>query len=314
MATAEQQGTIDQSEGLVQSNYPGTVALDNVEGSSPAEATLFGSPKLRETKDSFLSFVIRTMTELKSTKFALASFVVNNLRRRYRRSVLGFAWSLLNPLLTMAVMTLVFSLLFRNDPRSFAIFVFTGLLPWTFITDAITSGSQSIIASESFLKKVYIPKIFFPLVAVATEGLNFTFSLGSLMIIGLFLGMQVKITLFMVPFAIILLFLFVFAVSLILSVATVYFRDLTHIIRVVLGAMVYAVPVIYSIEQVPPEFRWGLLINPVYYFIELFHLLIFKGQVPQLDSWAIPMAITAVTMVLALYVLMKKEKDIIFRL
>lgn len=265
-------------------------------------------------RESFLTFVQRVILELKSTKFALASFVVNNLRRRYRRSVLGFAWSLLNPLITMAVMTTVFAMLFKHDPRSFAIFVFTGLLPWTFFCDAITSGSQAIIASEAFLKKVYIPKMFFPLVAVATEGVNFTLSLASLMFIGLFLGMKISLGLLLLPVAIALISLFTFSLALILAVTTVYFRDLTHIIRVVLGAMFYVIPIIYPVEQVPIQYRWGLYVDPIYYFLQLFRILIYDGRLPALIDWVIPTVITAAVLMMALYVLMKKEKDLIFRL
>lgn len=145
-----------------------------------------------EQKESVFGYTCRSLAELRNIKFALASFVVNNLRRRYRRSVLGFAWSLLNPLLTMAVMTAVFSLLWHSNPRSFGVYVFTGLLPWTYITDSIMVGSQSLVQSEAFLKKVYIPKSFFPLVAVSTETANFAFSLASLVLLAMIVGVQMK--------------------------------------------------------------------------------------------------------------------------
>src|SRR5262249_53579381 len=156
----------------------------------------------------------------------------------------------------------VFSLLFHRSPQQFAIFLFTGLLPWIFITDSVTSGSQSIVNAEPFLKKVYIPKIFFPLVGVGTEAVNFCLSLSSLMLLGLFLGMQISPALLLVPFAITLLCLFNFGVTLFLAVATVYFRDLTHIIKIVLGALFYLVPVVYPLDQIPEKYRYLFLLNP----------------------------------------------------
>lgn len=267
-----------------------------------------------DKKESIFGYTCRCLAELKNIKFALASFVVNNLRRRYRRSVLGFAWSLLNPLLTMAVMTAVFSLLWHSNPKSFGVYVFTGLLPWTYITDSIMMGSQSLVQSEAFLKKVYIPKSFFPLVAVSTETANFAFSLASLMLLAAIVGVHMNWTVLLVPAAIALLFLFNFSVTLILAVATVYFRDLTHIIKVGLSTVFYLVPIIYNLDMVPEKYRVLFLLNPVFYFIDLFRALIYVGQVPDATRWAIPGLITLITLTIAFYTLKKTDKDLIYRL
>ena len=264
--------------------------------------------------ESFVAFLARVAKELQCVKFALTSFIVNNLRRRYRRSMLGFAWSLLNPLFTMLVMTAVFSLLFHRDPRAFSVFLFTGLLPWTFINDSITNGSQSIVVAEPFLKKVYIPKVFFPLVTVGTEGVNFCLSLVSMIVLGLCLGMQVGPTLLLVPLAIALLCIVTFSIALLLSVATVYFRDLTHIIKIILGAVFYLVPILYPLEQIPAHFRGFFLLNPIYYFINLFRITINECRVPTLIEWAIPLAFTVGSLVVCMYILMKTERDLIYRL
>ncbi len=267
-----------------------------------------------DTKESILGYTCRVLGELRNIKFALASFVVNNLRRRYRRSVLGFAWSLLNPLLTMAVMTAVFSLLWHANPKSFGVYVFTGLLPWTYITDSIMMGSQSLVQSEAFLKKVYIPKSFFPLVAVSTETANFVFSLASLMLMAVIVGVHMNWTVLLVPAAVALLFLFNFSVTLILAVATVYFRDLTHIIKVGLSTLFYLVPIIYNLDMVPEKYRVLFLLNPVFYFIDLFRALIYVGEMPDVTRWAIPTLITLVTLSIAFYTLKKTDKDLIYRL
>lgn len=267
-----------------------------------------------EKNESTFGYTCRAIGELQNIKFALASFVINNLRRRYRRSVLGFAWSLLNPLLTMAVMTAVFSLLWHANPKLFGVYVFTGLLPWTYITDSITMGSQSLVQSEAFLKKVYIPKSFFPLVAVSTETANFAFSLASLMVMALIAGVHMNWTVLLVPAAIGLLFLFNFSVTLILSIATVYFRDLTHIIKVGLSTLFYLVPIIYNLDMVPEKYRVLFLLNPIFYFIDLFRSLIYVGVMPDATHWAIPSIITAVTLSIAFYTLKKTDKDLIYRL
>lgn len=273
------------------------------------ERTIQGS-----SGESFISFAKRTLLELTNIKFALASFVVNNLRRRYRRSVLGFAWSLLNPIMTMCVMTAVFSMLFHQDPRSFGVYVFTGLLPWSFFNDSVLAGSGSITGAESFLKKVYIPKLFFPLVTVSTEGANFAFSFVALVLLSTVLGTQLSWSIFLVVPIFALLFLFSFSCALFFSIATVYFRDLAHILRVGLGALFYTVPIVYPTTVVPERFQYLYAFHPISRFAELFRISVCEGKTPGLDVWIAPIVATVLVFVIALYTLKKTERDIIFRL
>lgn len=263
---------------------------------------------------SFFDFVIRTLTELKYVKFAFASFVINGLRRRYQRSVLGFAWSLLNPLLMMIVLTTVFSLLFNRDPKSYGVFIFTGMVPWAFVSESIISSCLSITHAENFMKKVYIPKIFFPLVTVTTELINFIFSLVSMLCLGLFLGLQIKWSIVLLPAAMLLTYLFVFGISLTMAVATVYFRDLAHLVRVLLSCFFYLIPIVYPISAIPKKYESFFMANPFSYFIMLFRKIIYYGEVPTLKEWLMPTAIACITLLMGFYVLMKREKDIIFRL
>jgi len=263
---------------------------------------------------SFPVYVFRTLNEMRYIKFAFSSFVINNLRRRYQRSVLGFAWSLLSPLLMMVVMTAVFSLLFHRDPKTYGIFVFSGMLPWQFMSECIAASCTSITTAEAFMKKVYIPKIFFPLVTVSTEFINFALSLVSMIFLTLFVGYQLHWTLLLLPLAMAVTFLFTFGVGLAVSVLTVYFRDFTHLVRVVLSCFFYLIPIVYPLSLVPEKYRTIFQLNPFTYFIHLFRQLIYDGQVPSLQDWLIPLGISIVVSLLGMIILMKKEKDIIFRL
>jgi ABC-type polysaccharide/polyol phosphate export permease len=302
-----------------------------------SDAVLVGDPKLLESLDpatmhrpdidnrmddvwanppkvSFLNYIIRAVSELKYVKFAFASFVINGLRRRYQRSVLGFAWSLLNPLLMMIVLTTVFSLLFDRDPKSYGVFIFTGMVPWAFVNESIVSSCLSITHAENFMKKVYIPKIFFPLVTVTTELINFIFSLVSMLCLGLFLGLQIKWSILLLPAAILLTYLFVFGISLTMAVTTVYFRDLSHLVRVLLSCFFYLIPIVYPISAIPKKYEPFFMANPFSYFIMLFRKIIYYGEVPTAKEWLMPAAIACAALLMGFYVLMKREKDIIFRL
>lgn len=270
--------------------------------------------KAPPSNEFLLPYIWRTVNELRYVKFALASFVVNSLRRRYQRSVLGFAWSLLNPLLMMVVLTTVFSLIFNRDPKTYGIFIFTGMLPWTFISESIASSCSSITSAENFMKKVYIPKIFFPLVTVSTEFINFGLSLISMMALALLVGLHLSWTILLLPVAMIVTFFFAFGISLALAVGTVYFRDIAHFVRVILSCFFYLIPIVYPLSAVPEKYVKFFAANPFSHFINLYREIIYYGTAPSMKEWAQVLVFTTLSLLLGFYVLKQKEKDIIFRL
>jgi ABC-type polysaccharide/polyol phosphate export permease len=307
--TAQERAPLNAADQALMEESFGTVAA--LTGATQEQA---GNVATTPAKTSFIRFTIRAVNELRYVKFALVSFVINNLRRRYQRSFLGFAWSLLNPLLMMIVLTSVFSLLFHRDPRTYSIYVFTGMLPWTFISDSIQIGSLSITSAEGFMKKVYVPKIFFPLVAISTEAINFILSMVSMMFLALFVGLKLHLVLLLLPAAILVTFLYTFGIVLALAVATVYFRDLTHLVRVVLTSFFYLIPIVYPISAVPEKYAVFFQSNPFSYFINLYRQIIFYGVAPSFEEWAVPIALSIFTLGIGFYILMKRDRDIIFRL
>lgn len=263
---------------------------------------------------NYFCFVLETLQELERFKFALASFVINNLRRRYRRSLLGFAWSLLNPICMMIVLTVVFGSMFKRDMTSYGLYIFSGMLPWTFIQTAVLTGSGSIIGFETFLKRVYIPKAFFPLVNLGTETFNFVLSLVSLFIVAALVGFKMHLTVLLLPAVIGLTFLFAFGLVLNFAIATLYFRDLAHILGVAFQVLFYTTPIIYPITQLPKSIQGICYLNPIYHFILLFRAVIYDGRCPSALEWTIAITLTFIALCLAFYVLKRTEKDLIFRL
>ena len=138
--------------------------------------------------------------------------------------------------------------------------------------------------------------------------------LSSLMILGLILGMPIGLSLLSLPFALAILYVFNFGAALFLAISTVYFRDLTHITRQLLQAVFYLVPICYPLNAVPPKFLVLFKINPFYYFINLFRIIIYQGQFPQPKDWLIPSVISVLVLILGFSLLKRTEKDIIFRL
>lgn len=247
-------------------------------------------------------------------KDCVPTFVINNLRRRYQRSVLGFFWSLLNPLLMMTIMTVVFSVFFKKNPGDFALYVFSGLLPWSFMSATMTTGCGSIVEAESYLKKLPVPKLIFPMVHVATEATNFVLSLLALAILGAALGLPFQATAFLIPLAVVPIVAFTFGITMLLAVITVYFRDIAHIVGVSLAGIFYLTPILYPISAVPERFREWYQLNPFFQEFNLLRALIVDGRLPSAPEWFSAITLSVVAVTCGLFVYLWRERDIVYRL
>ena len=274
------------------------------------QLAVFDSSESRELNN----FLLRNARELIKYRHVLYNLVNTNLRARYRRSVIGFFWSLLNPLFTMMILAVVFSTIYKLPFADFGIYIFSGLLPWSLISNGILSGSTSLVGAEGYLKKVYVPKMIFPIATVGVEAVNFLFSLVSLSVLALFLGARVSWGLLFLPVALLCTVLFVLVIILIVSIVNVYFRDLFHILQIVFTGLFYLVPIIYKKELLIGDLSIILKLNPFVYFIELFHQIIYEAKIPNVNLWLTCGALMLVTLIVGLLVFRSKEKELIYRL
>ena len=261
-----------------------------------------------------IEFLSRNIREIIVYRYALYNFVSTNLSSRYRRSTIGFLWSLLNPLFTMVIMAVVFSSLYKVKFAQFSLYLFSGILPWNLITSSLLGGSMSIILAENYLKKVYIPKIVFPIVTLGVEVVNFLFSLTSLFVVAFFLGAKFGWSLLLLPIALLLLALFLFGIIMLLSMLTIFFRDLSHILQIALLGLFYLTPIIYPATLLSDNLLMLIKFNPFFHFITLFHFIIYEAKAPGLFEWSICIVLTIVSLVFGLIVFQKNEKDVIYRL
>lgn len=257
---------------------------------------------------------MKKIIELYNFREVLMNFAIQDLKVRYKRSFFGFLWSLLNPILTMTVTSIVFSAIMRFELNNFVIFLFSGLLPWSFISISIDSSTNSLINAEGFIKKVYLPKMIFPISLVLANFINMVLSMIALFIILIFIGAKVTLTLFYLPISLLLLFFFVCGLSMILSVAAVYFRDVRHLIGVITGALFYLTPILYPLDYIPDKYAKFIEWNPFYYFIQLFRFPIYQGDIPYVSTLFICLGLTIGTFSIGYYVLVKKEKLLVHRL
>lgn len=265
-------------------------------------------------KISMMEFLSRNLREIVIYRYALYNFVSTTLSSRYRRSAVGFLWSLLNPLFTMMIMAVVFSSLYQLPFAQFSLYLFSGLLPWNLITSSLLGGSMSLINAEGYLKKVYIPKLVFPLVTLGVEMTNFLFSLVSLFILAFFFGAKFGWSLLMLPIALLLLSMFLLGIILSLSILNVFFRDLSHILQIGLLGLFYLTPVLYPVALISSKLMAFIRFNPFYYFITLFHLVVYEATFPSWFEWLVCTGLAVISLFLGIIVFQKKEKDVIYRL
>lgn len=260
------------------------------------------------------NFLLRNIHDLFTYRFVLYNLISTNLRARYRRSTIGFLWTLINPLFTMTILAVVFSTIYKLPFADFGVYIFSGLLPWNLILNSILNGSMSLIAAEGYLKKVYVPKLIFPIATVGVEAANFLFSLTSLFLLALFLGARASWGLLFLPLALILTLLFILGIILIAAIITVYFRDLFHILQIVFVGLFYLVPIIYKKEFFGSDLLIVLQLNPFFYFIQLFQQIIYEARIPDASLWLTCSILMIVSLTIGLLVFKLKEKDVIYRL
>jgi len=222
--------------------------------------------------------------ELVRYKDLLRLLIATNIKARYKRSVLGVAWTLLSPLLTMIVITIAFSAIFRFSVPNYPVYVLAGLVFYGFFQESTTQSMNSLVWGSTLLKKVYIPAAVFPIAAVGTAVVNLGLSLVPLLLITLFFKQPLNWTLLFVPAAMVMAAIFSLGVGLILSSIAVVFSDVVEMWGVIVRALFYLTPVMYPEEIVPERFIWLVKINPLYHMMLCWREPIYRGALPPLDS------------------------------
>ncbi len=200
----------------------------------------------------------------------IRNLVAKELKVRYKRSVLGFLWVLLNPLFVMLILYFVFSGIFSMNTENYVAYLLCGILFWNFFAQGTATSMQGFVGNASLIRKIYVPKLVFPISLNLSALVNFGFSLIPLSLVVFVTGSPVSPYLPVLPLVVLLGFLFCLGVSLFLSTAMVFFRDTQYIYEVILLGWMYATPIFYPADIVPERFQWLLQINPLYAYVTLF--------------------------------------------
>ncbi len=214
-------------------------------------------------------------------KDLLKELVVRDVKLKYRRSFLGYVWSVLNPLLIMIVMTVVFSTMFSRNIENFPVYLFTGQLLFNFMNISTNQAITSITSNAALLKKIYLPKYIFVFSKITSGLVDFLFSCVALVLVMLVTRAHFSWYCLLFPFVILQLYIFCLGLGLFLAQANVFFRDIQYIYSAVTTAWIYVTPIFYPMEEVSSQLQWLIRrLNPMWFYIGQFRDLVYYGRMP----------------------------------
>ena len=239
--------------------------------------------------------------------------VQRDIVARYKRSFLGVAWTLLNPLGMMLVMTIVFSQLFHSV-IGYPTYILTGLIAWTFFSQSTSSSLQQTVWGSALLHRIYVPRTIFVIAAIGTGLVNLILSFIPLVVIMFITAIPLRGSIVFLPVAILLLASFSLGIGLLLSTITMYFPDTAEMYQVVLIAWMYLTPIIYPAEIIPEAYRYWLFhLNPMYYLIQIFRQPLYDGVFPSWPMLAMGAGISFLTLIIGWLVFSSKADEFTYR-
>ena len=244
----------------------------------------------------------------------LNELVARDIKIKYRRSVLGVLWTLLNPLCMMIVLSVVFSNLFKFDVENFPLYILSGQVIFNFFSDSTTSSMSAIINNSSLIKKIYVPKYLFVLSRVFSSFINLLASFTALLLVMVATRAELHWTVLLVPVPLLLLVAFSLGIGLILSAITVKFRDLMHLYSVFTTALMYLTPVIYPLSILPDWLLPVVKYNPITNILLMFRDVMINDSVFSLSSLLIAVLEAVIALFIGLRVFYKHQDEFILNI
>jgi len=226
----------------------------------------------------------------------LIELVHRDLTVRYKRSIFGFLWTLLHPLMLMAIFTVVFSHLFRRETPHYETYFLSAYIAWNFFSQTVTNAMASVAWNGPLMKRVRVPRSIFTLSSIVSGLVNLVLSMFALLVIMLIVRAPLFPSLLFVPISLLIVGIFTLGVSLALTALSVFFADVREMVQAGLPALLYMTPVIYPVSIVPASFRWIVERNPLTYLIEIVRAPIYYGHLPDSRTIAAALAISLISL------------------
>lgn len=238
----------------------------------------------------------------------LKHLVTKDIKLKYRRSFLGYMWSVLNPLLIMIVMTIVFSTMFNRAIENYPLYLFTGQLLFNYMNQSTHTAMGAINANGALLKKAYVPKYIFVFAKITSGMLDLVLSLGALVIVLIFTGAGFAWSNLLFPLVLLQLYVFCIGLGLFLAQANVFFRDISYIYNAITTAWMYLTPIFYPVDSLPEAVRWFVEhLNPMYFYVSQFRDIIYYQQMPDGTQILLGMASALLMLLLGIKTFTKNQ-------
>lgn len=225
---------------------------------------------------------IRTLYQYRTM---ISSLIQRDLRGRYKGSVLGFAWTFLNPLLQLCVYTVVFSQIMRAGIEDYYLFLFVALIPWMFFNSSLTGGAGCVLSQKEMVKKIYFPREVLPISLVTCQLVNMLLSFIVVFAVLIVSGKGIKVSVLIYLLPVVLVeYMLALGMAFITSALTVFFRDLEHILVILSMAWQFLTPVMYSIDMVPEKLQPLFMLNPMSAIIIAYRDILYYKQAPRMET------------------------------
>lgn len=246
--------------------------------------------------------------------YLLKKLVSRDFRIKYQASLLGVLWSFLNPLLTMAVYLVVFSMIFHSDIENFPVYLLSGIVLFNYFADSTNLGLMSIVTNRSLITKVYMPKYVYPLSKVLSSALNLVISFIPLFIVMLVTGAAFHRSLLLLPVVVLFILCFCLGMSLILSTLDVFFRDTQFLWGILITVLNFLTPIFYPETIIPESYRFMLKLNPLYHFVGFIRSLTVQGTCPEPAAWGYCLLGALIPLAVGLIVFRKNQDKFVLYL
>jgi len=255
----------------------------------------------------------REIVELVRYRDLVRHLVARNIKVRYKRSVLGVAWSILSPLLTMVVLSVVFSALFRTAAPNYPVYLLPGLLMWNFFAQTTSVMAAEIVGGADFWRRIYTPRTVFGVATVVTGLVHLALAMVPLAGLLVVYRAPLSLSLVVVPFAATCAAMFALGLGLVVSSLARYFADVVDLYQVVLTAWMYLTPVIYPRDIVPSRYQWLFSANPMTYVVESFRTPIYEHRFPSPNLLLADFAIAFVTLLAGWWLFTRTADDLPYK-
>ncbi|MBI3161862.1 MAG: ABC transporter permease [Chloroflexi bacterium] len=233
---------------------------------------------------------------------------------RYKRSVLGVAWTMLHPLGMMIILSLVFSTLYHRQ-GDYPAYILSGLIAWSFFSQTTNGMISQIVWGGALMRKIYVPHTSFAVASVGTGMVNLALSFVPLFLIVLLVGIPIRWSILFLPVSMLLLAAFALGVGLIISTVSIYFPDVSEMYSLVLIGWMYMTPIIYPETLIPESYRyWFFRLNPMYYYLKIFRAPVYDGMLPEMDILLPAVLISILALTVGWLFFSKKSDDFAYHL